>query len=235
MGARPLPKTSEDPTIYSGEAWPTAQSAKTKGPPACPLRMVVFTVNLIVGLLFAQALPEWLSTDAYLSWMHVVKICTMLCLSYIMVHVGYEFDIDKTRLCSYTKDYLIAMTAAGFPWAFVAAWFIWVLPTPLPWAEALVAARFAAPTSAGILFSMLEAAGMKDTWLFRKARILAIFDDLDTILLMVPLKAILVGAKWELSIDLVFVFALLILMYTCLHRLRCARVRDTAAWWWCCC
>ena len=41
---------------------------------------------------------------------------------------------------------------------------------------------------AGILFSMLEAAGMKETWLFQKARVLAIFDDLDTILLMVPLK-----------------------------------------------
>ena len=35
-----------------------------------------------------------------------------------------------------------------------------------------------------------------------KARILAIFDDLDTILLMVPLKVIVVGMRWELSIDL---------------------------------
>ena len=52
---------------------------------------------------------------------------------------------------------------------------------------------------------MLEAAGMKETWLFKKARILAIFDDLDTILLMVPLKVIVVGLRWELSIDLTFV------------------------------
>lgn len=49
---------------------------------------------------------------------------------------------------------------------------------------------------------MLEAAGLKDTWLFRKARILAIFDDLDTILLMVPLKILVIGPRWELSIDL---------------------------------
>ena len=34
-----------------------------------------------------------------------------------------------------------------------------------------------------------------------QARILAIFDDLDTLLLMVPLKAIVVGARCELSID----------------------------------
>lgn len=85
---------------------------------------------------------------------------------------------------------VVAMTAAGFPWIFVALWFVYAVPSPLPWGDALLAARFAAPTSAGILFSMLEAAGMKDTWLFRKARVLAIFDDLDTVLLMIPLKVV---------------------------------------------
>ena len=55
------------------------------------------------------------------------------------------------------------------------------------WTEALLAGRFAAPTSAGILFSMLAAAGLSGTWVFRKARVLAIFDDLDTVLLMIPL------------------------------------------------
>ena len=50
----------------------------------------------------------------------------------------------------------------------MALWFIFVLPTPLAWGDALIAARFAAPTSAGILFSMLEASGMKETWLFQK-------------------------------------------------------------------
>ena len=112
------------------------------------------------------------------------------------------------------------MTAAGFPWIFVAVWFVYVLPEPLPWKEALVAARFAAPTSAGILFSMLEAAGMKETWLFKKARVLAIFDDLDTILLMVPLKVAVVGLEWELSIDLVFVIVLLGLSWRYLHAIK---------------
>ena len=55
------------------------------------------------------------------------------------------------------------MTAAGLPWITVALWFIFLLPNPLGWKEALVAARFAAPTSAGILFAMLEAAGLKET------------------------------------------------------------------------
>ena len=116
-------------------------------------------------------------------WKHAIKLSTMWCLSYIMCHVGYEFDVDKSKLRAYGKDYMIAMTAAGFPWIFVALWFMFALPVPLAWGDALIAARFAAPTSAGILFSMLEAAGMKETWLFQKARTLAIFDDLDTILL----------------------------------------------------
>jgi len=145
----------------------------------------------------------------------------MCCVSYIMIHVGFHFDIDKSDLKKYGTEYLVAMTAAGFPWVFCAIYFMAALGSAhnLPWQEALIAARFAAPTSAGILFTMLEASGMKETWLFKKARILAIFDDLDTLLLMVPLKAIFVGLKWELSIDLVFVTILIFLMYHFLHRL----------------
>ena len=37
--------------------------------------------------------------------------------------IGYEFTIDKNALGDYGLDYLIAMTAAGFPWLFVAAYF----------------------------------------------------------------------------------------------------------------
>ena len=85
--------------------------------------------------------------------------------------VGFEFEIDKTRLRQYGRDYLVAMTAASFPWVFVAFYFMYALGDEhnVPWKEALVAARFAAPTSAGILFTMLEAAGMSETWLFKKA------------------------------------------------------------------
>lgn len=61
---------------------------------------------------------------------------------------------------------------------------------------------------------------MKETWLFQKARVLAIFDDLDTILLMVPLKVVVVGLKWELAVDLFVVLALLALIWVYLHRLK---------------
>lgn len=189
-------------------------------PPCCPIQMAIFTINLLIGLAWSSTMPLWAADGPLDNWKLFVKICTMWCLSYIMVHVGYEFDIDKTRLGSYAKDYLVAMTAASFPWAFVALWFIFALPTPLDWVDALLAARFAAPTSAGILFSMLEAAGMKETWLFKKARILAIFDDLDTILLMIPLKVLVVGAKWELAIDLTIIIILLVVLYVFLHAVR---------------
>jgi Kef-type K+ transport system membrane component KefB len=203
-----------------------AKVEKKDKAPKCPAKLIIFTCNLLIGLFLSQLMPTWLSDETFSWYKHGVKLTTMFCLSYIMISVGYEFDIDKSRMGSYGKDYAIAMTAAGFPWIFVAAWFIYVLPAPLAWDEALIAARFAAPTSAGILFSMLEAMGMKETWLFKKARVLAIFDDLDTILLMVPLKVLIVGMKWELSIDLSFVVVLCALIWIFLHKLK-----IPVSWW----
>lgn len=180
-------------------------------------KIIVFTINVLLGLVCSQLLAALLPEKVYKVWYEVVRIATMWCLSYIMINVGYEFVIDKSNMRQYAGDYLIAMTAAGFPWIFVAIWYMTALPNPLDWDEALLAARFAAPTSAGVLFCMLEAAGLKETWLFKKARILAIFDDLDTILLMIPLKAIIIGVKWELFVVLAVLVALVALAYVKLH------------------
>jgi Kef-type K+ transport system membrane component KefB len=95
------------------------------------------------------------------------------------------------------------------------------------WQETLLAGRFAAPTSAGVLFSMLTAAGLGTTWLFRKARILAIFDDLDTVLLMIPLKMLMVGLAWQLSLIVVTMAAMLAVAYFLLHK-----VRIPVTWPW---
>ena len=105
-------------------------------------------------------------SKVYYTYNHVVKVVTMFHVAYIMINVGFEFEIDKTRLPSYAKDYLVAMTAATFPWIFCSLYFMFALGEDhnVPWRQALVAGRFAAPTSAGILFTMLEAAGMKETW-----------------------------------------------------------------------
>jgi Kef-type K+ transport system membrane component KefB len=198
-----------------------AAAEKANKAPLCPCRLLLFCCNLFIGLIGSQLIPEWMDTNTYSTWKAVVKVITMFCVSYIMMHVGFEFDIDTSRVSQYGREYLVAMTAAGFPWLFCAVYFMYALGQfCLPWQEALIAARFAAPTSAGILFTMLEAAGMKETWIFQKARILAIFDDLDTLLLMVPLKAIYVGPKWELAVDLVFVSILCVLMVRLMHKLK---------------
>jgi hypothetical protein len=47
---------------------------------------------------------------------------------------------------------------------------------------------------------MLAAVGLKTSWVYKKIQTLAIFDDLDTILLMVPLQIFMVGLQWELLI-----------------------------------
>jgi Kef-type K+ transport system membrane component KefB len=87
------------------------------------------------------------------------------------------------------------------------------------WTEALLAGRFAAPTSAGVLFSMLAAAGLSATWMFRKARILAIFDDLDTILLMIPLKMMIVGVRWQLGVVVLAMAVMIWLAWRFMRRL----------------
>jgi hypothetical protein len=67
---------------------------------------------------------------------------------------------------------------------------------------------------------MLAAAGLGATWLFRKTRILAIFDDLDTVLLMIPLKIMIVGFRWQLGLIVILMVALLWLAWRYLHAWR---------------
>jgi Kef-type K+ transport system membrane component KefB len=186
-------------------------------------RVVIFSVLLLAGMIGAQVLPG-LSGGSYETLGHILRLLTMITLSFIMIHVGYEFEIDKTNLRQYGWDYLVAMTAATFPWLFVALYCIVVLfPASAwsawpAWTEVLLASRFAAPTSAGVLFAMLTAAGLGATWLFGKARVLAIFDDLDTVLLMIPLQMLMVGLAWQLGIVVVVMGAVLWVAWRYLHR-----------------
>lgn len=45
---------------------------------------------------------------------------------------------------------------------------------------------------------MLAAIGLKSSWIYKKIQVLAIFDDLDTILLMIPLQIMMIGLRWQL-------------------------------------
>ena len=187
-------------------------------------KVFVYSFLLIIGLAISQY-AQSLGLDSKIP-SEIIRLLTIFCLGFIMIHVGYEFELDRNNLKSYALDYGVAATAASFPWIFAAAYFVFLLTPPAlwwqgdTWKEALLAGRFAAPTSAGILFAMLAAAGLSATWVFRKLRILAIFDDLDTVLLMIPLKMMLVGIRWQLLVVVVIMFVLLWLAWKYLHRLR---------------
>ncbi|MBX7157608.1 MAG: sodium:proton antiporter [Verrucomicrobiae bacterium] len=189
------------------------------------LKVLLFSILLLLGLFGSQWLPGVVGTT-YALVGDVIRVLTMIGLSFIMIRVGYEFDIDKSNLRQYGWDYVVALTAASFPWLFATAYFVFVLLPPdtwqtmAAWQETLLAGRFAAPTSAGVLFSMLAAAGLGTTWLFHKARILAIFDDLDTVLLMIPLKMLMVGLAWQLGLIVVIMAVMLVIAYVFLHRVR---------------
>ena len=195
-------------------------------------KVLAYSVLLFVGLGLSQVMPLWLG-DERDGIATVIRVLTMTGLAFIMIRVGFEFHIDKSKLGQYGWDYVVAFTAASFPWILVTGYFLFVMLPPDVWSdvdswkETLLAGRFAAPTSAGVLFSMLAAAGLGATWMFRKARILAIFDDLDTVLLMIPLKMLMVGIAWQLGLIVVFMTALLSIAYILLHR-----VPIPVSWKW---
>jgi Kef-type K+ transport system membrane component KefB len=181
-------------------------------------RVILYSLLLVCGmglsqLAFVQSFSAGIAT------------LTMIFLAYIMIEVGMEFDIDKSRLSSYAVDYGIAMGAAAIPWVCAALYFWWWFGLGMK--ESLLVGRFASPTSAGILFTMLAAAGLAATWVYKKARVLAIFDDLDTVLLMIPLKMMLIGFEPKLLILVIAVFAFLALAYFCIHWLT---VPTSNAW-----
>ena len=169
---------------------------------------------LMIGLVLSQVLPM-LMGDSYAELKHMVEVALGICLAFIMINVGREFEIDKTNVRVYVKDYLVAMLAAALPWIFIAVYYIFAL---MPqewwgmgdtWKETLLLTRFAAPTSAGILFSMLAAMQLQKSWIYQKAQTLAIFDDLDTIILMVPLQVAMIGEmNWQMMAMLITIFGM---------------------------
>lgn len=178
-------------------------------------KVLSFSVFLLVGLAVSQVLP-FVAGDATRSVKVVTDIFLYICLAFIMINVGREFEIDKSRWKSYALDYFVAMVAAAMPWLLIALYYIFVLFPSTRWGsgdlwkETLLISRFAAPTSAGILFTMLAALRLKSSWMYKKIQVLAIFDDLDTILLMIPLQVFMIGMKWQMAVILTVVIFLLV-------------------------
>lgn len=177
-------------------------------------KVLSFSAMLMLGLLLSQLLPEILGAN-YEHARECIEILLGVCLAFIMINVGREFEVDKSNLKSYAKDYLVAMLAAAMPWLLIAMYYIFVMmpsdwcSNGAVWKESLLLSRFAAPTSAGILFTMLAAIGLQKSWIYQKIQVLAIFDDLDTILLMIPLQVAMIGMQWQMGAILAVVVLLL--------------------------
>lgn len=181
-------------------------------------RVILFSFLLILGLVISQLTPG-IFGENFDTFKFFTDALLYITLGYIMINVGREFEIDKTQWRSYTKDYVVAMITAALPWFLVALYYIISLsPSDIKlwqngdaWKEVLLLSRFAAPTSAGILFTMLIVAGLKQTWVYKKLQVLAIFDDLDTIILMIPLQIFMMGIKWQMFVILIVAVILLVL------------------------
>lgn len=176
-------------------------------------KIFLFSLFLIIGLVASQILPHEIGPQ-FSSVKYGIDSLLYICLAYIMINVGREFELEKSRWRSYTNDYFIAMATAALPWIFICLYFMWIMPEGSfsswdAWKENLLLSRFAAPTSAGILFTMLAGAGLKKEWIYKKTQVLAIFDDLDTILLMIPLQILMIGMKWQLLVIVLVVTGLL--------------------------
>ncbi|MGL4291988.1 MAG: sodium:proton antiporter [Bacteroidales bacterium] len=177
-------------------------------------KIILLSIFLIGGLFLSQILPSAFNAEFYSQLKFGLDGLMFICLSFIMINVGREFELDKTRWRSYISDYFIAMVTAALPWIMVTLYYMFLLGPSLmgswdAWKETLLIGRFAAPTSAGILFTMLAAAGLRHVWIYKKTQVLAIFDDLDTILLMIPLQVMLIGMKWQLFVIVGFITFLL--------------------------
>lgn len=180
----------------------------------------------MAGLVLSQLLPGLLGAS-YGELKQVVEVMLGVCLAFIMINVGREFEIDKRNVKIYVKDYFVAMLAAAVPWILIAIYYVLALmPSEWwglgdTWKETLLLSRFAAPTSAGILFSMLAAMNLQKSWIYQKAQTLAIFDDLDTIILMVPLQVAMIGElNWQMVAMLTVIFALFVVGWRYMSRFK---------------
>ena len=95
-------------------------------------KVLLFSLLLLLGLFGSQLLPGVIG-PAYAGIGDIIRILTMVGLSFIMIRVGYEFDIDKSNLRQYGWDYTVAFTAASFPWILVSIYFVFVVLPSTEW------------------------------------------------------------------------------------------------------
>lgn len=155
---------------------------------------------LLCGMFMAQSAPsvlgEWQSVFTLL-----IGLLSAWTLAMIMIPVGHECDIEKKGFWSKHRiDIGVSSGSATLPWLLVSLFFHFFILQPESWwtwhgvLESALIGRFAAPTSAGILLTLLDQAGLKETWTRKKAQLVVILDDIETVILCVGLVALHSGA-----------------------------------------
>ncbi len=166
--------------------------------------VIAFCVLLIAGIVGGQLMDVS-------SFRGGLTLITSTCLSYIMIEVGLEFSSAQRSIKSYRWDFVVAFLAAFLPAVFWFIYFTEILQSP--WQSGVLSGLSSAPTSAGVLFAMLMAAGLSGTWVYKKAQTLAVLDDLVVLLLLTPLQIILYGFEPQAIILVVLVTGFLFISF----------------------
>src|SRR4051794_20225705 len=91
-------------------------------------KVLLYSFLLLAGLIGSQFLPA--DPPAART---IIALGTMFCLAFLMIHVGYEFQIDKSRAAHYARDYLVAASAASLPWLFCSLYYILAMSPRAAW------------------------------------------------------------------------------------------------------
>jgi len=63
-------------TTQPGKEMPAEPEKLEKPAPVCPAKLILFCINLFIGLIGSQLVPEWMDTSTYSTWKHVIKAIT---------------------------------------------------------------------------------------------------------------------------------------------------------------
>ena len=60
-------------------------------------KIILFSLFLIIGLIGSQTIPSLLGPEAFGKLKAFLDAMLYICLAFIMINVGREFELDKTK------------------------------------------------------------------------------------------------------------------------------------------
>ena len=87
-------------------------------------KIILFSLFLILGLICSQTLPTMVGVEKFAAAKTTLDVMLYTCLAFIMINVGREFELDRSRWRSYTADYFIAMITAAAPWLLICIYYM---------------------------------------------------------------------------------------------------------------